>query len=154
RTAAAPPARPSQKGLFPMSRLRRMPYSKPIPPGAEIITRKGKRFARFTNEGRPVVAPLTHKGDRIRMLSKKWYGEYRDADGVLRCVPLSIDKTAAEQMLAGLVRKAELKKADIIDPFEAHRKRPLSKHLAEWARSLRASGATGKHVSQTVANAR
>ena len=119
-----------------MARLRRMPYTKPIPPDAEIISHKGKPHARFTDDGRTVLAPLTRKGDRIRLLSKKWYGEYRDADGVLQCDPLSTDRTAAGQMLADLVRKAELKKANISDPFEQHRRRPLSEHLADWQAAM------------------
>ena len=66
-----------------MARLHRPPYTKPIPPGSEIITHKDKPHARFKDEsGRTVLAPLTKKGDRIRLLSKKWYGEFRDADGV------------------------------------------------------------------------
>src|SRR5262245_45753575 len=115
-----------------MARLRRMPYSKPIPRDAEVVAHKGRPHARFADGGRTVLAPLTRKGDRIRLLTKKWYGEYRDADGVLRCVPLSTDKTAAGQMLAELVRKAEFRKANITDPHEAHRKRPLAEHLGEW----------------------
>jgi integrase len=137
-----------------MARLRRIPYTKPIPPGADIITRKGKPHARFLDDGRTAIVPLTKRGNRIRLLSRKWYGEYRDADGTLQCDPLSTDKTAAGQMLAELVRKTELKKANIIDPFEAHRKRSLAEHLAEWETSLLASGATRKHVAQTVASAR
>jgi integrase len=132
-----------------------MPYSKPLPPDAEIITHKGKPHARFTDDdGRAAVAPLTKKGNRIRLLSKKWYGEYREADGSLCCVPLSTDKTAAGQMLAELVRKVEFKKANISDPFETHRQRPLAEHLADWQSSLYAGGATAKHVKQTVACAR
>jgi integrase len=57
-------------------------------------------------------------------------------------------------MLAELVRKAELKKANISDPFEAHSGQPLADHLAEWESSLRAGGASAKHVGQTVACAR
>ena len=137
-----------------MPRLRRMPYTKPIPEGAQIVTHCGKPSARFTDDGRTVTAPLTKKRDRIRLLSKKWYGEYADADGKPCCVPLSTDKTAAGQMLAELVRKAELKKANISDPFEDHRKRPLAEHLEEWEASLLAGGATAKHVKQTLACAR
>ncbi len=138
-----------------MARLRRPPYTKPIPPGAEIVTHKAKPHARFKDaEGRAVVAPLTKKGDRIRLLSKKWYGEYRDADDVLQCVPLSTDKTAAGQMLADLVRKAELKKANIGDPFEKHSKRPLAEHLAGWEASLHAGGVSAKHRRQRVTCAR
>jgi DNA polymerase I len=79
-----------------MSNLRRVPYTKPIPAGAETVTKKGQRFARFrTRKGKAVDAPMTDDGNRIRLLSRKWYGEYRDADGVEQCVPLSTDKTAA-----------------------------------------------------------
>ncbi len=42
----------------------------------------------------------------------------------------------------------------ITDPFEGHRKRPLAEHLADWAASLLADGATAKHVKQTLACAR
>jgi hypothetical protein len=97
-----------------VSNLRRVPYTKPIPEGAQLFTRKGERFARFKDRrGKTVDAPLTEDGSRIRLLSKKWYGEYRDADGVERCVPLATDKTAAEQMLAALVRKSKLGKAGV-----------------------------------------
>src|SRR5262249_584937 len=99
-----------QEGLISMPRLRRMPYTKPLPEGAEIVTHKGNPHARFTDDGKTILAPLTKKGDRIRLASRKWYGEYRDAAGVLQCVPLATDKTAAGQMLAELVRRAELKK--------------------------------------------
>ena len=64
-----------------MSNLRRVPYTKPIPPDAEFITLKGKPHVRFADkDGKPTTAPLTRKGDRIRLLSKKWYGEFRDAE--------------------------------------------------------------------------
>ena len=35
-------------------------------------------------------------------------------------------------MLNELVRKAELAKVGISDPFEAHSKRPLVEHLTDW----------------------
>ena len=57
-------------------------------------------------------------------------------------------------MLADLIRKAELKKSGITDPFEQHRHRPLNEHLADWESALLAGGATTKHVRQTVAGVR
>ena len=54
-------------------------------------------------------------------------------------------------MLAEMVKKAERAEAGIRDPFEQHRKRPLAEHLADWATSLLADGATAKHVKQTLA---
>jgi hypothetical protein len=44
-------------------------------------------------------------------------------------VPLSANKVAAGQMYAELVKRAELRKFEIGDPFEEHRKRPLADHL-------------------------
>jgi integrase len=83
--------------------------------------------------------------------SSKWYGRL---PGSTKAVPLATNKVAAQQILAGLVKKAELGRAGISDPFEAHRKRLLADHLDDWESSLRAGGATDKHVNQTVANAR
>jgi hypothetical protein len=142
-----------RKDRSPMARLRRIPYTKPIPDGATIVQHKEKPHARFTEDGKTVLAPLTRKLDRIRLYSAKWYGEYRDENDVLQSVPLSTDKTAAGQMLAALARKAELAKANIKDPFEAHSKRPLTEHLGEWEASLLTS-ATAKHVRQTLSCAR
>jgi hypothetical protein len=134
-----------------MAHVRRRPYSKPIPADAEVFTRKGRRFARFSIDGKQFSVPLTKRGDRIRLLSRKYYGEYSDADGILRSVPLSTDKTAAEQILAELVRRAERGKAGIADRFEEHRKRPLAEHLGDFEADLRAKGVGAKHVRGTVA---
>src|SRR5262249_2933331 len=118
-------------------------------------TVKGKRCARFKDEGgQTVTAPLTKKGDRIRLLSGKWHGQYTDASGTVRRVPLSENKTAAQQMLNALVRKAELGKVGITDLFEEHRKRPLAEHLADFEADLKAKGAGGKHVKQMVRSVR
>lgn len=46
-------------------------------------------------------------GKRTKHRSKKWYGQYRDADGVRQRVPLSTDKSAAQAMLSELVRRVE-----------------------------------------------
>src|SRR5262249_48707535 len=120
-----------------MAHLRKPPYTKPLPPDAEIFTRRGQRFARFKDrKGKTIEAPMSEDGQRIRLLSKKWYGEYRDAHGIVRCVPLSTDRTAAEQMLAERVKRAELGKVGVTDPFEDYRKRPLADHLDDFRRYL------------------
>ena len=135
-----------------MSRLRRQPYTKPIPPGAALVTHKGKPHARFTDGGRTVTAPLTGKGDRIRLLSAKWYGEYKDASGKLCCVPLSEDKAAAEVMLGRLVEQAELIRRGLADPArEEHAGRPLRDHLEDYRRGLAAKGDDARHVADTAA---
>jgi integrase len=137
-----------------MARLFRQPYTKPIPPDAERCTLKGKPAVRFSDGGRTVTAPLTKKGDGIRLLSSKWYGEYSDADGITRRVPLSADKAAAQQMLARLVHKAEMGRAGSRDPFEEHRKRPLTEHLTDWEASLYANGRGEEYVKLKLARVR
>jgi len=88
---------------------------------------------------------------KVKKKSGKWYGR---VPGSPKPTPLSTNKVAAQQILAELVKKAELGRAGILDPFEAHRRRPLTEHLDEWQASLLAGGATAKHVCQTAASAR
>jgi integrase len=88
---------------------------------------------------------------KVREKSAKWYGR---VPGNPRLVPLATNKAAAQMMLNELVRKAELAKAGVVDPYEAHKKKPLALHLADFEVSLRAAGDTDKHVHQVVANVR
>lgn len=138
-----------------MPSLRKIPFTKPIPAGAEIFTREGRRFARWIDgKKRPREAEVTEDGARIRQLSRKWYGSYTDADGVERCVSLATDKTAAGQMLAELVRRAELGKAGIVDHYEQHRKRPLCEHVAEYEAYLLGKGDGRQHARDAAARVR
>ena len=41
------------------------------------------------------VDPKT--GEKVTRQTRKWYGRYRDADGVEQRVPLCTDKTAAKR---------------------------------------------------------
>jgi integrase len=135
-----------------MPSLRKIPFTKPIPSGAQVFTRKGKHLARWIDgKNRPREAELTEDGTRIRQLSRKWYGCYTDADGKERCVPLATDKTAAQQMLAELVRRAELGKIGIVDPFALHRKRPLSEHAADYEAYLLGKGDGRGHARDAAA---
>jgi hypothetical protein len=112
-------------------------------PGGSTRTPDGRRVTKET------PGAVKKKGK-----SKKWYTRLPGLDGKPQPVPLSANKTVAQQMLAKLLNKAELSKVGIDDPFEEHRKRPLAEHLTEWKASLLAGGATAKHVKQTVACAR
>lgn len=80
-------------------------------------------------------------GKRQRRAYPKWYGKYRDVGGKVRRVPLAKDKKAAQLMLAELVKEAELRRAGVVDPYVAHRLRPLAEHLDDWEAELLA-GAT------------
>jgi hypothetical protein len=90
------------------------------------VTFKGKPAVRFKDQaGKTMVAPLTGKGDRCRVASPLWNGNYVDADGQPQRVPLCENKVVAEQMLADLVLKAGQGKAGIRARYEPHRKRLL-----------------------------
>ena len=82
-----------------MAYLTKPPYSKPIPAGATIFTRKGQRFARWTTtKGKIVTAPLTEDGQRVRLYNRCWYVVYRDTGGIIRKVKGYADKPATEQL--------------------------------------------------------
>jgi integrase len=130
-----------------------MLYTKPVPAGAEIITHKGAPHARFKRRGKTVLAPLTEDSKRVHLLSAKWYGEYKDADGIDQCEPLSTDRTAAEQMLAALVRRAERIRCNVLTPAEDqmsdHQVAAISEHFGAYGEYLRAAGVTEKRIGES-----
>ena len=87
-------------------------------------------------------------GERRQL--KKYYAKVRDADGVVRKVPLSANKAAAEAMVRRLLDAVERKRAGLGDPFEGHKLRPLCEHLADWEAALRVTGVSDKHLRETV----
>ena len=68
-----------------MGSIRRQAYYKPVPDGAEILTRGGKRIARWTGRtGERREAPVTQGPDgslRVRLLSSRYVARFRDSDG-------------------------------------------------------------------------
>ncbi len=57
-------------------------------------------------------------------------------------------------MLAQLVRKAELKEANVFDPYEGHTKRPLAEHLADFHKELSARDNAPRYVALVVTRLR
>ena len=49
-----------------------------------------------------------------------------------------------------LKRKALQCRAGVFDPFEAHRKRPLSEHVAQYRKQLEAKRNSVDHVARTI----
>ncbi|MCI0460338.1 MAG: helix-turn-helix domain-containing protein [Gemmataceae bacterium] len=135
-----------------MPRVFRQLYTRPIPADAERVTIRNKKgetvpAVRFRgSDGKTITAPVTTKGKNAgkscRVVSPTWYGWVNSA-----AVPLCTNKTAAEIMLADLVRKAENAEVGIRDPFEQHQKRPLTEHLADYRRELEARGNAPRYIS-------
>src|SRR5262249_14762030 len=57
------------------------------------------------------------------------------------------DRAATEQLMAELERKAARREQGLVDPFEHHRKRTLSDHLADFRSALAAKGNSAAYVS-------
>jgi site-specific recombinase XerD len=89
-------------------------------------------------------------GRKVKTKSKKWWGQYKDALGRLRRVPLSVDKQCAQTMLTRITRQVERERAGLVDPTEEQRKRPLAEHLNEFEGYLRHRGVTPKQVAETM----
>ena len=112
------------------------------------------RITRYVDESGKRARKDAAGAKRIQQKSKKWYGEYKDVDGVTRRTPLSTDKAAAQAMLNDIVRNVERRIAGLFDPFDEHQKRPLLDHLDDYNRYLRAKGDSDQHVSQSVGRIR
>ena len=88
-------------------------------------------------------------GERIKKSSKRWYIEYKDAQGVTKRVPGYSDKRATEQLAAQLEREAARGEVGLIDTKAPHRKKPLKEHLADYRLSLETKDDDPKHLQQT-----
>jgi integrase/recombinase XerD len=95
-----------------------------------------------------IVDPTT--GKKVKGKSKKWWGQYKDALGRLKRVPLCIDKAAAQAMLTQIVQRVDREKAGLVDPTEEQRKRPLYNHVAEFKSYLVNKGVTDKQIGESI----
>ena len=78
-----------------MASLFKPTVTRQIPPGAEVVTHKGKPHVRMKDQrGRDVLYPLTVDGQRYRAKASNWYGKLKDANG--KWVPVKLD-TADKQ---------------------------------------------------------
>ena len=110
-----------------MSDVFKPTYHCKIPKDAKFITKRGKRYARFTQRsGRVVEGEVLPDGKRCRVETPEYYARIRQQDGRTRRVPLGVtDKESARQLRAQFQRESDQQKAGLIDPLTAHNRRPL-----------------------------
>jgi integrase/recombinase XerD len=99
---------------------------------------------------KPVIIKDPATGIKVKTKSKKWWGQFKDANGKLKRVPLAVDKSAAQAMLNKIVKQIEREKAGLVDPTDAQRCRPLKEHFQEFEKYLNHRGVTAKHASETM----
>jgi hypothetical protein len=112
--------------------------------------RKGKKMARVF---RHTYTKRGQNGRRVQQQTKKWYIEYRDANGELQRVPGFRDKKATLQRAAELERTAERQAAGVIDTdsldFAEKLRLPIDTHIDAYERQLIVIGTTPKHLYET-----
>ncbi len=132
-----------------MASIFKVAVTRKLPKNAEVVTRQGERCFRTKRSGRTVLFPLTPCGTKYREESRKWYIQYRDANGERQRVPGYTDKDATLQFAAELERKAEHIQSGLSDPHEKGKLLPLKDHLKEFRADLLAKANSTKHVEQT-----
>jgi len=130
--------------------------TRPLPDGAQLVTRAGKRVAVWTDAtGKRRQAPVT-AGDtpRIRERAGTYSAQYRDGDGVVRRVSTGCkSRDAARAVLADLERRAELVTSGVLTQAEAHvadhADTPVAEHVEAYVAAL--ARKRGKGARRTVA---
>lgn len=105
----------------------------------------------MSNLFRPTYTKIEPKtGERVLRVAKKWYGKYRDADGIERRVPLCKDKESATAMLTDLVKRVERIQAGIVERCDEFLQMGIKEQLADYRSSLEAKARAEKHVDDTL----
>jgi len=115
----------------------------PIPQGAEIITRRGRRLARWIDRKSLCkrTGPLSDDGNQI-VVQAKWYTvAYHDHEGKRREVASRTpDHDAALTLAAKLETEAMQRSKGLIDPkAERHaqeKRRTLAAHVGDFNKAL------------------
>lgn len=111
-------------------------------------------------EGR-AVPKGTAGARKTKERAKKWYGQYRDANGKRCRVPLCTDKQAAKSLLAKLEADAKTKElypeppvTDQERKLQEQAQRPLLDHLEDFRRHLESKGRVPEYVQHTYSAVR
>jgi integrase len=141
-----------------MGAVYRKTFTKPLPAGAEMFTRKGERFARWKdNQGKTRTAPLTAGRDgseRIVVKAGTYTAKYRDGSGIVQEKATGCrDETAAKSVLAELERRAELVKANVLtaadDSIADHQDTPLVEHFDAYVDHQNVKGLSRVRIGNT-----
>jgi hypothetical protein len=135
-----------------MATIYKKKYPIPMPQGAEVVVRNGRRFARWTNAKNQVRTADVLDDGRIEFVSDCWYMRYRDAEGIMRRGSTNCrEKQAAQKKLADVLADVEKVQTGIITASEkqiaSHAERPLSKHVDDYLQHLSRKRIRGRKVS-------
>ncbi len=130
---------------------------RPIPDGAEIVTRTGKKYATWTDKRtkRQRRALLADDGKAILLEAADYTIEYFDHNGQRRRVGSKTpDKDAAQRLANQLETGVMERERGLIDPRQEllanESRRSVSEHLKEYEGKLRADNCDAKHIATTI----
>ena len=141
-----------------MGSVFRKTTTRPMPKDAEIIDKKGERWAKWRTSNGKLKTALVIVGqdgaERIRTESQTFLAKYRDENGLLIERPTGCrDESAARQVLADWEKRVEQIRVGVVTPAQAraleHKSTLLAAHVADYIVSLEAMGASAKHVYET-----
>lgn len=131
-------------------------HSRPIPEGATIFERDGKRYARWTMaSGQIRILPLNRKGTKMVAESERWYVRLTDPQtGKLKEWRAYNDRQASLALEIELIKQLERGEAGLSDPMAVHRKKKIDDHLVAFEGHLEDKGNTNDHIDRTIARCR
>ncbi len=128
-----------------MASLFKQKVTRPLPEGAEIFTKNGERWARWTVNGKTKTARVVGEGDamRIRTESSTWYARITLADGRRKDYRTGCrDKSAADSRANKLQDEQEKITAGIFTKKEAdtakHGRKAYIEAVEEFIQSMTA----------------
>ena len=135
-----------------MATIYKKKYPIPMPEGAEIITRRGQKLARWESGKGQVRTAEVLDDHRVQFVSDCWYVRYRDADGVMRRESTGCrDRQAAEKVLADILTGVDKVRAGVMSPGEVaasgQLQAPIGKHIADYLAQLAVKTIRGRRVS-------
>jgi len=146
-----------------MGSLRRKTATRPVPDGAEIITKgagqKAETLARWVDsKGRIRTAKLTTGNDgQLRIVAQcgTWLMKFRDGAGIVREQSTGCrDKDAARAVLNDAERRSELVRAGVLtaeqNAIADYATLPLSTHVEAYVVNMRSRGLTESHIAVTI----
>jgi integrase len=122
-------------------------YKRPVPDGADLVTRKGQRFARWKDKkGRTKSAPLSEDGKDIVLEYRCYYVAYEGADGRRITVKGFPDREATEQLARDKEKLAARIKVGLVNVDLDRATMPVGEALEAWVADLRRRGKSRGYV--------
>ncbi len=144
-----------------MGTVYKKTYTKPLPPGAEMRTRKGVRFAMWrTSKGAKRTGKVTtgqNGKPRVLLRAATYTAKYRDGSGrIVEKATGCRDEAAARAVLVELVKRSEQVRSGILTPAQeqvaGQQNVQLQEHFQAYVAHLRAKGISAVHLSNTEHN--